>query len=164
MEEEQSEILVLGIGNLLLQDEAVGVRAIEALNQRFAFGPEVELVDGGTAGFELLNLIGHRRRLILIDAMASRQPPGTVMRVEGEDVPALFSRRITPHQLGISDVLAAAGLSGQLPEHMLLFGIEPKLLGTGLELSPEVGAGLEKLLRAVVEELNALGCQVTPRT
>jgi len=154
------KILVLGIGNILLRDEGVGVRAIEALKERYIFPENVELMDGGTAGFELFGPILDHDYLLLLDAIACEQPPGTVMRIEGDSVRARFISRISPHQLGISDVLAAASLACRLPTRLVLFGIEPKDLGTGLDLSREVAAGLDKLVNGVVRELTVLGCAV----
>jgi hydrogenase maturation protease len=155
-------ILILGIGNVLLMDEGIGVRAVEELEGRYRFPDEVEILDGGTSGIELLSHIRTRSHLIIIDALKSGHPPGTVVRVDGEDVPSRFRTRISPHQLGLSDLLAAARLTEELPENLVLFGIEPKRIETGLELSTEVRAGLEKLIKVVVDELRGLGCDIQP--
>jgi hydrogenase maturation protease len=157
-------VLVLGIGNLLLMDEGTGVRAVHELERKYRYPKAVEVLDGGTSGIELLGYIRNKDHLILIDAVKSGHPPGTVVRVEGEDVPATFLTRISPHQLGISDVLAAAKLTGELPAQMVLFGIEPKIMDTGLSLSKEVEDNLGKLVEAVVEELRNLGYNLQPRT
>jgi len=155
-------VLVLGIGNVLMMDDSVGVRAVEELEQGYSFMEGVELLDGGTSGIELLSSIQDRDYLIIIDAIKSGFAPGTVVRVEGEDVPARFMTRISPHQLGLSDVLAAATISGRLPKNMVLFGIEPKTIELGLGLSGEVKAGFANLIRAVKDELQRIGCGVEP--
>jgi hydrogenase maturation protease len=152
--------LVLGIGNLLIGDEGVGCKAAEELNRRYVLPASVECIDGGTAGFELLSLIDRKDHLILIDALRRDCKPGTVVMVEGEHVPQAFLARTTPHQLGICDVLAAAQLSGTMPEHLTLYGIEPKELEVGIGLSPEVEAGMEKTIGAVVEQLRHFGYEV----
>jgi hydrogenase maturation protease len=154
------KILVLGIGNVLLMDEGVGVRAVNELERQYRFSREVELLDGGTAGIELIRHISGRDHLILIDVMKSGKPPGTVSRVEGEDVPAVFRNRISPHQLGLSDLLAAAMLTDELPKNIVLFGVEPADLSQGLDLSDAVETSLDKLLHAVCEELKSLGCKI----
>ena len=156
-------VLVLGIGNVLLMDEGVGVRAVEEIDRRFRLPESVETLDGGTSGIDLLPYIRNRDYLIIIDAVKSGHPPGTVVRVEGEDVPARFRTRISPHQLGLSDLLAAARLTDDLPKRMVLFGVEPKRLEMALGLSDDVKAGLEKLIDAVIRELRSLGCEVEPR-
>ena len=141
-------------------DEGVGVRVIKELERRYRFSSEVELLDGGTAGIELLRHISGRDYLILIDVVKSGQSPGTVVRIEGEDVPAVFRNRISPHQLGLSDLLAAAMLTDELPENIILFGVEPASLDQGLDLSDTVEASMDKLLHAICDELESLGCTV----
>jgi hydrogenase maturation protease len=156
------DILVLGIGNVLLTDEGVGVRTLKELERRFSFPANVELLDGGTAGIELLRHIRNRDCLIIIDAMKSGQVPGTIVRVAGEDVPAAFRTRISPHQLGLSDLLAAAMLTDELPKNLILFGVEPESIDIGLDLTETVEANLGKLIEAVADELRAAGCSLVP--
>lgn len=151
---------MLGVGSILMMDEGVGVRAVEELGKRYVFPDEVELLDGGTSGIELLHYIEKRDLLIIIDAIKGGHPPGTVLRVEGEDVPARFRIRLSPHQLGISDLLAAATISDALPKKMVLFGIEPEKIELGLGLSDPVKAGFDRLLTTVVNELRSHGCAV----
>lgn len=152
--------LVLGIGNLLIGDEGVGCWTVEELSRRYTLPPDVECVDGGTAGFELLAMLDRKEHVILIDALRGDRAPGTVVMVEGEHVPKAFLARTTPHQLGICDVLAAAQLTETMPRHLTLYGIEPKQLDVGIGLSPEVEAGMEKTIGAVVEQLRHFGYEV----
>jgi hydrogenase maturation protease len=152
--------LVLGIGNLLIGDEGVGCTAVAELCRRYTMPPTVACVDGGTAGFELLSMIDSKEHLILIDALRNDMEPGTVVMVEGEHVPRAFMARTTPHQLGICDVLAAAQLCDTMPRHLTLYGIEPKQLDVGIGLSPEVEAGMEKIICAVVDQLRHFGYEV----
>lgn len=156
-------VLILGVGNVLMSDEGVGVRAIEEIQNRFQFHGDVELLDGGTSGIELLRYISRKDHLIIIDAIKGGHPPGTVLRVEGEDVPARFRTRISPHQLGISDLLAAAALTGEMPKNLVLFGIEPKRIELGLGFSDEVKASFDKLISVVAEEIRGLGYTLEPR-
>lgn len=94
-------ILVLGVGNILLTDEAIGVRIVEALEQRYILPDYVEILDGGTAGMELLGDMANRDHLIIADAIVSKKSaPGTMMILRDEEVPALFTNKISPHQLG----------------------------------------------------------------
>lgn len=155
--------LVLGIGNVLLQDEGVGIHALEELQRRYAFDEDVEFLDGGTAGIELLRYLDGRDRVLIVDAVAAGHAPGSVFRVEGEDVPRMFHVRISPHQIGLTDVLASALISDALPAEMVLFGVEPAVMTTGLALSPVVEKSLDKLVGAVVEELRRIGHRVEER-
>ena len=104
--------VVLGIGNVLLQDEAVGALAAQELERRFYIPDGVEILDGGTAGIELMQYIAGKDLLLIIDALKSGKEPGTVVRAEGEEVPAAFRQRLSPHQLGLSDLLATTMLLG----------------------------------------------------
>jgi hydrogenase maturation protease len=156
------DILILGIGNVLLTDEGIGVRALKELERKFTFPANVELLDGGTAGIELLRHIRNRDYLIIIDAMKCDQEPGTVVRVEGDDVPAAFRTRISPHQLGLSDLLAAAMLTDELPKNLVLFGVEPESIDIGLDLTETVEANVDKLVGAVADELRSIGCTLLP--
>ncbi|MHB8835705.1 MAG: HyaD/HybD family hydrogenase maturation endopeptidase [Candidatus Methylomirabilia bacterium] len=156
--------LVLGIGNVLLQDEGVGIHAIGELQRRFTFDDDVEFLDGGTAGVELLRYLDGKDRILIVDAVAAGHPPGTVFRVESADVPRMFHRRISPHQIGLSDVLATALISDSLPAEMVLFGMEPQTMTTGLALTATAEASLAKLVDSVADELRRLGHRVEERT
>lgn len=159
-EGELIKILVMGVGSILMTDEGLGIRAIEELQKRYRFPGNVELLDGGTSGIELLSYISGRDLLIIIDAIRADHPPGTVLRIEGEDAPARFVTRISPHQLGLSDLLAAATLTDELPKRLILFGIEPKDIVMGIGLSDEVRNSMDHLVEVVVEELKRSGCAV----
>lgn len=156
-------ILVLGIGNLLLQDEGAGVRAVEEFERKYVAPLGVELLDGGTSGIELLQYIQGKDSLIILDVVKSGNPPGTIIRLEGKDVPALFQKRISPHQLGLSDLLAVSQLTDRMPKQVVLFGIEPKSIETGLEMSEEVGRSIGSLADMVAQELVSLGLDVTTK-
>lgn len=148
-------VLILGIGNILLSDEGAGIRAVEYLRDNYTLPEDVETVDGGTVGIELLPFIEGRSLIIIADAVNTGHSHGTVTKIE--DLPAYFKHRTSPHQLGITDVLALASLSETTPPKTLLFGIEPKSLDTGIGLSPEVEARLPYLVEKIVEELKDMG-------
>ena len=152
--------LVLGIGNMLLMDEAAGVKVIEDLLNRYNIPRDVEVIDGGTAGMELLHYIQNKKHVFIVDAAKTGNAPGTIVKIEGKAVPAFFCTKISPHQLGLSDILAAAQLTDTMPEHIVLFGIEPKRMETGLELSEEVQGKIGSLSDMIVEELKAKGYKV----
>ena len=155
--------MVLGVGSILMMDEGIGVRAIEELQNRYIFPDNVELLDGGTSGIELISYISGKDYLIIIDAIKGGMAPGTVLKVDGEDVHAKFRTRISPHQIGISDLLASASLTGEVPKQLVLYGIEPKIIQMGIGFSDEVRASFDRLLEVVVEELEKLGASVLPR-
>ena len=153
----RSPVLMLGMGNLLLEDEGLGVRALEILQQRYEIPPEVELLDGGTTGMGLLDDLSGREHLIVLDAVQTGDPPGTLVRLAGDDVPVYFSMRISPHQLGLSDVLATLELSGEKPAEVVVLGLVPQSLEMSLELSELIAEKLDTLVGAAVTELGRLG-------
>jgi len=149
--------VVLGIGNVLLGDEGLGALATLELERRFHIPGGLEVMDGGTAGLELMPYVAGKDLLIIIDAIKSGKEPGTVVRMEGEDVPVAFRQRLSPHQLGLSDLLAATMLLEETPDRMVLFGVEPVSMETGIGLSEKVAASFERLLGLVTDELYQAG-------
>jgi hydrogenase maturation protease len=153
--------LVLGLGNILMRDEGIGVRAVELLAARYEFPPEVELLDGGTLGLNLLPYVEEADRLLVIDAVDTGGEPGTVVRLESEELPASLSIKISPHQMGLADLLAAARLRGCCPRELVLVGVQPGVIDTGLELSPPVAAQVASLVEAALSQLSRWGIEWT---
>lgn len=123
------EVLVLGIGNLLWADEGFGVRCAEKLAAEWMLQPGVRVMDGGTQGLYLLPYIQAARRLIVFDAIDYGLPPGTLKVVEGDEVPRFMgAKKMSLHQTGFQEVLAAAALTDQLPEKLVLIGVQPEEL------------------------------------
>jgi len=157
-------ILVLGVGNILLSDEAIGVRLVEALAQRFHLPENVEVLDGGTAGMELMEAMANREHLIIADAVVTRkEAPGTVVLLRDNEVPTLFCNKISPHQLGLSDVLSALRFTGEFPQKLTLVGVTPASLEPHIGLTPVVAASLECALQALLDALADSGVTLTPR-
>ena len=153
----RAPVLVLGIGNILLQDEGLGVRAVEAILNRYDIPPGIELLDGGTAGMSLMEFMAGREQLIIVDAVQTGEPPGSLVSMREDDVPAYFHTHITPHDIGLADVLATLHLTGETPDHILLLGLVPEALELSLELSQTVTDKLDALIDSVVAELRLLG-------
>jgi hydrogenase maturation protease len=151
-------VLVLGVGNILLSDEGAGVRAVEELQNRYNCPDTVEIVDGGTVGFELLPYFDDRSHILIIDAVKTGNKPGTIVRID--DPPAFFQKKVSPHQIGIADVMGIAVITDNMPKNIALFGIEPKELSTGLNLSTEIARNLSRLVDMVVAELKSIGIKV----
>ena len=152
-----TQVVVLGVGNLLLSDEGVGVHAIAALERDFDFPDGVRCVDGGTSTQELLGDLEDLDHLIVLDAVAAGFAPGSMIRLEGKSVPQAFTTKLSPHQIGIADLLAMLTFTGHAPKRVLLLGVEPAVLTLSMDLSPGVAARLPELCAQVVAELGALG-------
>lgn len=134
--------LVLGIGNLLWADEGFGVRCVEEFARGYRLPPGVMAMDGGTQGLYLLPYVQSARRLVVFDAVDFGLPPATLHWVEDDAVPRFMgAKKMSLHQTGFQEVLAAALLTGQLPEHMLLIGVQPvELDDYGGSLRPAIKA------------------------
>ncbi|MCB5302435.1 HyaD/HybD family hydrogenase maturation endopeptidase [Yersinia bercovieri] len=156
-------ILVLGIGNLLLSDEAVGVRLVEALELRFTIPAGVEVLDGGTAGLELMEAMANREHLIVADAVLTGQPPGSVAVLRDKEIPAMFSRKVSPHQLGLCDVLMALQLTDEFPRQLTLVGVVPESLAPGIGLTSTVTQAMEPALEQILAALRASGVTLNRR-
>lgn len=148
-------ILVLGVGNILLSDEGIGVRIVEALEERYHLPECVEVLDGGTAGMELIGPMADRDHLIIADVVLSSQKPGSILVLRDAEVPALFTRKISPHQLGLSDVLSALHLTDEFPQKLSLVGIVPDSLEPRIGLTAIGQAALEPALQKVIEILRS---------
>ena len=154
-------VLILGLGNLLLSDEGVGVHAVNALSRRFEMPEGVEILDGGTSGMDLLDAIAGRDHLIVCDAIRSDERPGSVQRIDGESIAAFFATRISPHQLGLSEVLANLELLGERPGHVTIIGVVPADLSLGTELSAAGREGMAKSIDFILDDLEAIGVRLT---
>lgn len=154
---------MLGIGNILLGDEGVGIRAIERFQERYDVPEYVEVLDGGTAGIDLLPVLRPDAALIIVDAIKPEKGPGTMLRLEGDEVPAFLSAKLSPHQIGLPDLLATAQLLDRVPSKLVLLAIEPKTLETGVRLSPELESRLDDLADQVAQELRAIGIEAVQR-
>lgn len=156
-------IVVLGVGNILLTDEAIGVRAIEELGRRFFVPDEVILLDGGTSAMELLDDLASCDLLIIADCVRAGHPPGTLLHLTDAEIPALFRTKLSPHQVGLPDVLATLSITREAPKHIVLFGVEPESLATNMGMTPTVEARLPDLVSAIVQVIEqATGVQLLP--
>ncbi|MCS7286316.1 MAG: HyaD/HybD family hydrogenase maturation endopeptidase [Anaerolineae bacterium] len=151
--------LVLGLGNLLLSDDGFGVHVVHLLRERYQFPQEVEILDGGTLALDLLPYVEKADRLLIVDAVQIGAPPGTVVRLEGEEIPAVLSLKYSSHQMGLSDLLATARFLDRYPSELVLWGVQPASLEVGLELTPIVAAQMETVIRNILAELERWGIQ-----
>jgi hydrogenase maturation protease len=154
--------VVLGIGNILLTDEGIGVHAVNELAARYDLPPEVEVIDGGTSAMDCLDQIASVDLLVIADCMRGGREPGTMTRLEGEALHAFFKTRISPHQVGLCDVLATLNLHDLAPGRTVLLGIEPKSFALGLEPTPELAMRLAAYADTLARELAAAGLTLSP--
>jgi hydrogenase maturation protease len=154
---ERGQVLILGLGNVLLQDEGLGVRALERLTARYDLPDAVRALDGGTLGLDLLPHLAGVSLLIVIDAVRTGRSAGTLTRLADEAIMPVLALKLSVHQVGLRELLGASQLLGTYPARVVLWGMEPARVEWGLSLSPAVAAGLEDLVDAVAGELRAAG-------
>ncbi len=150
-------VMVLGVGNILLKDEGVGVRVIERLKASYSFPPEVELMDGGTAGLDLMPFMEGFQHVIIVDTVKTGEPPGSIFRFTPDDINVKVPYKTSLHQIGMVEVFAIAEALGKKLDAVII-GIQPEDMSDwGLELTPTIEAKIPELIELVLKELEALG-------
>jgi hydrogenase maturation protease len=162
--EKPTGLLVLGLGNVLLGDDGLGAVALARIESGYVIPEGVRLEDGGTLGLGLLGLLAEAERVILVDAVRTDSSPGTLVRLDGDHVMPAVRDRLSPHQVGVAELLDTARLIGCYPATVTLIGLVPESLDLGLARSPAVAASLDKLVEAIVREVVALGYPMVPQT
>jgi hydrogenase maturation protease len=159
------ETLILGIGNILWADEGYGIRAVETLNERYAFGTGTRVMDGGTQGIFLLPWVRSASRLLIFDAVDFGLEPGTLKLIRDDDVPRFMgAKKVSMHQAGFQEVLYSAELSGQFPDELALVGVQPELLDDyGGSLTDRVRAQIDPAIETAVRVLGEWGVEFAPR-
>ncbi len=152
--------MILGLGNRLMTDDAVGLEALAAFRAAYGVPDGVDLVDGGTLGLDLLVHMEGYPRVLILDCVTTGEAPGTVVRVEGDAIPTVFAECLSPHQMGLQDLVAVLHLQGRVPERFTVLGVEPGEIGVGLELTDPVRRSLPRLVAAAAEELREWGVVV----
>lgn len=152
-DKQRASVLILGIGNLLLSDEGVGVHAVRCLAQR-ELPPGVDILDGGTSGADLVDHLDGRAKVVVIDAASGDGPPGTVYRCQARDLMEQ-AESLSLHEFGLLDSLRMAEQLGCAPQRVIVLGVQPATMEPGLELSPEVVAALPGIIKLALAEATA---------
>jgi hydrogenase maturation protease len=157
MTRPRSGTTVIGLGNPLMGDDGLGVLAAQRLQEEWILPPEVQVVDGGTWGMNLLPLIDDAEALLLIDAIDQDMPPGTQIVLAREDIPRALALKVSPHQIDLREVIALAELRGTLPERMIALGLQPGRVELGAPLSPAVDRHVDHLVAMAASQLRLWG-------
>ncbi len=151
---KEKKIVVLGVGNLLLSDEGVGVHVANRLME-IPLPSEVEVIEGGTDGFSLMDVVMRADSLIVIDAVKGGAPPGSIYRFDIEDCSHYLDfYKTSVHQINILEVINLSKLIGHTPKTTII-GVEPRSLEIGMELSPIIQAKIPKIIELIFSELGA---------
>jgi hydrogenase maturation protease len=153
---------VLGLGNPLMGDDRVGLTALNRLEEEWFVPRFVSLVDGGTWGMNLLPVVESTDRLLVLDAIDVGAPPGTIVRLAGDEVPRVLGQKLSPHQIDLREVLALAELRGSLPSQLVALGVQPERVELTADLSPAVEEGVNQVVEIAVATLGAWGINCVP--
>jgi hydrogenase maturation protease len=151
------KVIILGVGNILLKDEGVGIRVIERLRRDYLFPDNVTLIEGATDGIDLLSVIRHAEYIIIVDAITSGQAPGQILKFSPEKLSARNNTPHSLHQLGLHEVLQMAKtLDGKLPTITILGIVPEDVSGYGLELTELMRSRIPLVLELILNELAKL--------
>jgi len=153
----EKHIMVLGVGNLLFTDEGVGIHTVQTLLEQYEFSENVSIEDGGVLGINLLGIISEADDLIVVDAIRNGGAPGTLYRLEGDDIPKRILAKNSLHQVDLLEALTLCQALDKVPETVIV-GVEPEDIETlSLELTPPVQEKMDDLIAMVLKELDRLG-------
>ncbi|HEX9861581.1 MAG TPA: HyaD/HybD family hydrogenase maturation endopeptidase [Nitrospirota bacterium] len=155
--EKTPHVIVLGLGNILLKDEGVGVRVIERMQRDYAFPEGVTLFDGATAGLDLMPVIEGYEKVIIVDTVKTGEPPGSIFRFTLDDIKLKVPYKTSLHQIGVVEMFAIAEAMGKKHDAVII-GVQPfDMSSWGLELTPDIEAKVPEIIGLVLGELDALG-------
>ena len=150
------DILILGIGNILLKDEGIGVHVVKKLKES-PLPVNVEILDGGTAGLDLTDFIANRKKVIVIDTVKAGEKPGTIYRLTEKNLRTGPKAIMSFHEIDLLDAIHMSIVMDEKPEEIVVIGIEPKDMSDGTELSPEIEERIPRIIEVVMKELNQNG-------
>jgi hydrogenase maturation protease len=157
-------IVVLGVGNTLMQDDGVGVEVVRALSESYDLPPQIRLIDGGVAGFAWLQEITAAAHLVIVDAVRGNKAPGAVYQLTPHELRTRQGPTISAHEVGLVEVLGMAELLGKAPRTVIL-GVQPWVIDVpGMDLTPPVREAVPAIVKVVVAELERLGVKAVPRS
>jgi hydrogenase maturation protease len=156
---EQKQITILGLGSIILKDEGFGVHFIKWFCERYDLGDDVRILDGGTLGYRLLDIVTSSSYLIVVDCIKLDEEPGAIYRFTQEEMRLKMPDPTTAHEVEFPDVLSMAELMDDLPEVIFLC-IIPEIYGImELEMTPTMTAAFPAMEGLLIKELNQLGIE-----
>ena len=144
---------LIGLGNILMRDEGIGVHVVNRFRERYSVPDSVEIVDGGTCGLDLMPVIEGRRKVLIVDAVNFEREPGYIGELVNDEIPARFSTKASLHHLGLMDVLSIVRLADAMPEEICIIGIQPKTMELGLDMTELMLDKIDVLVEKIVLKL-----------
>ncbi len=158
---KNKKVVIIGVGNILLRDEGIGIHAVGHLKRLYDFPSNVEVVDGGVGGLNLLPYMEEAENLIIIDAVQANAEPGAIFRFTPKDITTKVKYKTSLHEMGLQDVFAIIYATGKRRPKTVIIGIQPKDISSyGTELTPEIKAKVPDVLNMILSELERLGIKI----
>jgi len=148
-----NKIAIIGLGNLLLSDEGIGVHIISELQREYDFPEEISIIDGGTLGLDLLPIIEGKEKIIFIDAADLKKEPGWAAIIEDEKLPSFLAPKLSLHHVGLGDILFASTFQGNKPAKVVLLGIQPEKIDVGISLSATLAQKMPEFIELIIKKL-----------
>jgi hydrogenase maturation protease len=156
-------IVVVGIGNILFQDEGIGCYAGKYLEENFSFSQPVEIIDGGTLGFKLMTYYQSYDKVLIIDTVSIQEAPGSVYNLPAEALMGLGTERQTAHEVEVVEMLEICSLLDQMAEVSVVGMIPEDIVSVHIGLTDTVRKAFPVLIAETVKELERAGVTVTPK-
>ncbi len=153
----KNKILLIGLGNILLRDDGVGVHVIRSLGQKYYFIPHVEVIDGGTMGLDLLPFFESADKVLIVDAADFAVEPGHISEIEDDEIPNFVQSKFSVHQIGLSDLLSALKMIDIRPSKICLIGIQPESIDVGLNMTDRISLKMDQLISMAIRKLEEWG-------
>lgn len=155
--QEKIPITVLGLGNILLQDEGFGVHFVDHISRKYIFDGKVKVVDGGTLGYRLLDVVSSAEQLVIIDVIRIDDEPGSMYRFNRQEMELHMPPPTSAHEVEFLDVLYQAELMGELPEATFLCLVPERYGDMELEMTERMRMAFPGMEGLLLEELRRLG-------
>jgi hydrogenase maturation protease len=157
-----SDITILGIGNLLMGDEGIGIHTLNTLRESYAFSPDINFIDGGTTGLDLIPFFENCKKMIIIDAVDFQKEPGYIESLNNDEIQYRFNTKLSLHHAGLSDVLSVLQLQDIPFPEMVLIGVQPKVVELGMELSDVIKEKHPNIISNIIDTLTKWGIECSP--
>lgn len=157
-------IAILGLGNILLRDEGIGVHTVNKLKEDWDFSPKIDIIDGGTLGLDLLAYFEKYPRILIIDAADFGKEPGYIEVLDSVKISKSFTRKLSVHNIGLADILSACELMGVKLGEIKIIGIQPYATDFGIQMSDKINAKMPELINLAVKNLQTWGVKCVLRS
>lgn len=159
--QKKYRLIILGLGNILFKDEGFGVHFVQEFQKKYRLPMDVSIVDGGTLGYMLMNIVCQTENLLVVDTVKTDDQPGSVYRFHPDDIPTTISYNVSAHEVEFTDILLKAEMMGYAPRTTIIAVAPEDIVETCMELTETMQKTMPKVEQLVKEEINKLGIKVT---